>query len=295
MSYIVLTRRPFQAPGWCKKYGSDILTYGGIASMIGGTIAACFATKKELQQEEEIKKEPSRAKRIWRRTKPFVGAAVLTVAGGGMIAGGHAWDKKTITDLTKEVGVVTAGLMAYRKRWQDKVGKEEEEKVFNDEMEVEVQKVDDAGNVTTEKVNAARLDTRISYARYFDRWSSWAADDNGNIDYDEQLIRTKQCQLNDKLWGSPTQMVLLNDAYDMLCLKTKNQHGQYIRDRSVLGQVAGWILDKKNPGSRDNRILLTTKRTTRQLDDGRIVPTLLVDFNVDGNIMQEAQEKGILK
>lgn len=296
MGYFVITpKKPMHIPGWCRKYGPDILTYSGIATMIGGTIAACVATRKEAAMEEEIQKEPNKARRVWKRVRPYAGAATLTIAGSLMIGGSHEWMKANNAKLLSEVGAITAGLVAYRKRWQNKVGKEEEEKVFNGETEVEMQKVDNEGNVTTEKVSVTHVDTSVSYSRYFDRWSSWRADEDGNQDYDEQLIRAVQSQLNDLLWGDPRQMVLLNTAYEYLALKTKNQKGQYIEDRSVIGQVAGWILDKKNPGTRDNRIILTTKRTTRQLEDGTIVPTILVDFNVDGNIMREAQEKGILK
>jgi hypothetical protein len=197
---------------------------------------------------------------------------------------------KAQNDILKgEVLALTAGTLAYRNRWKDKVGDEEEKKVFLDEKTEEI--TDENGK--KKKVKTTNIDHAVSTERYFDRWCSWRADDHGDIDLDIRTIRNVQAMLCNELCGSPERMIILNHVYDMLGLYVVNKHGQRVDDRSVAGQVAGWIWDKDNPTG-DNTIVISITKTTRKLDDGRVVPTLLLEFNVDGNIMKAAQERGSL-
>ena len=270
-------------------HSADILTYGGIALMGSSTIAAAIGTKHMLEEKESKPEESALVKKVWDRSKHYVAAAGLFGAGAFCVIKSDGIMKAKNKLLEGQVLALAAGNLAYRKRWQDKVGNEEEKKVFLDEKTEEI--VDENGK--KKKVKTTSIDRTISTERYFDRWSSWRADDHGDTDLDIRTIRNVQEMLCNELCGSPERMVLLNHVYDMLGLFVVNKHGQRVADQSVAGQVAGWIWDKDHPTG-DNTIAITVTRTTRQLDDGRVVPTLLLEFNVDGNIMKAAQERGLL-
>lgn len=271
------------------EHSADILTYSGIVLMGGSTVAAAIGTKNMLEEKEKKGEEPELVKRVWDRSKHYVAAVGLFGAGTFCILKSDGIMKAKNKLLTSEILALTAGNLAYRQRWKDKVGDEEEKKVFLDEKTEEI--VDENGK--KKKVKTTDLDRRLSTSRYFDRWSSWRADDHGDIDLDVRTIRNVQSMLCNELCGSPERMVLLNHVYDMLGLFVINQQGQRVADQTVAGQVGGWIWDKDHPTG-DNTITINVTRTTRRLDDGRVVPTLLLDFNVDGNIMEAAQERGLL-
>lgn len=271
-----------------REHGADILTYSGIGLLGASTIAACIGTKHLMEEKEDISKEDALVKRVWDRSKHYVASTGLFAAGTFCILKSDGIMKAKNDLLKSEVLALTAGSLAYRNRWKEKVGDEEEKKVFFDEKTEEAE-IDGK----KKKVKTTAVDRTISTERYFDQWSSWAADDTGDIDYDIKTVRNVQAVLNNELRGNPERMVLLNHAYDLLRLYTSNPHGQRVDDRTIVGQVAGWIYDKENPTG-DNTILITMTKTTRRLEDGRIVPTLLLEFNIDGNIMKAAKERGLI-
>lgn len=275
---------------WIRDHKTDILTYGGIGLMTVSTAVACIGTKHVIEHKEEIDSENALVKRVWERSKIFVAATGFWAGGAYCIHKSHGMLKAENAALTNTVLSMAAGTLAYRNRWKDKVGESEEAKVFFDEKTEEV--ADENGK--KKKVKTSDIDTAISTERFFDRFSSWAADENGDIEYDKRVVRNVQCVLNNKLRGDPEQIVLLNQAYEMLRLFTENKQGQRVDDRSVVGQVAGWIYDKEHPNG-DNTIVITITETTRRLEDGSVIPTLRLGFNFDGNIMKAAKERGLLK
>lgn len=274
---------------WIRDHKTDILTYGGIGLMTASTVTACLGTKYVIEHKEDIREEPEIVKRVWERSKIFVAATGFWASGAYCIHKSHGMLKAENTALTNTILSAAAGTIAYRNRWKDKVGAEEEEKVFFDEKTEE--STDENGK--KKKVKTSAIDIVLSTERFFDRYTSWAADENGDISYDKQVIKNKVCVLNNKLRGNPEQILLLNQAYEELCLFRVNKHGQRVDDRSVIGQKAGWIYDKDNPTG-DNTVVITVKETTRRLEDGRIIPTLRLGFNFDGNIMEAAKERGLL-
>lgn len=274
---------------WIRDHKTDLMTYGGIGLMTASTAVACLGTKHVIEHKEEINSENELVKRVWERSKLFVAATGFWAGGAYCIHKSHGMLKAENAALTNTIISMAAGTIAYRNRWKDKVGDAEEEKVFFDEKTEEV--VDESGK--KKKMKTSAIDTIISTERFFDRYTSWAADENGDIEYDKRVVRNVQCELNNELTGNPEQMVMLNHAYEMLRLYVVNKQGQRVDDRSVIGQKAGWIWDKKNPTG-DNTIVITMKETTRKLEDGTVIPTLRLGFNFDGNILQAAQERGLL-
>ena len=275
---------------WIRNHKTDILTYGGIGLMTASTVTACLGTKHVIEHKEEINEEPELVKRVWERSKYFVLSTGFWAGGAYSIHKGHGIEKATNAALMNTITSMATGTMAYRNRWKNKVGEEEEEKIFNDEKTEEI--VDENGK--KKKVKTTNVDQAISTDVYFDRWCSWKADETGDMDYDGKVIDNIMCVLNNELRGNPERYVLLQRAYDMLGIFMVNDYGQRVDYRTVAGQNGGWIYDKENPNG-DNTIILKRVKTYRHLDDGRVVPTWKISFNVDGNIMKPLRERGWIK
>lgn len=273
---------------WVIDHSPQILTYGGIGLMAGSTIAAAVGTKKMLEEKDNWDSNDPIVKKVWNRSKHFVTSTGLFAAGTFCIIKSDGIMLDRNKKLTETIAAMSVASMAYRERWQNKVGKDKEEEVFFDEKTEEIEE-----NGKKKKVKMSNIDKNISTDVYFDRYCSWRADENGDIAFDKKTVKNVMAVVNQELWGSPERMIILNHIYDMLGEFTVNEHGQRVDYRTVAGQVAGWILDKDNPTG-DNTILITITETNRRLEDGRIIPTLRLSFNHDGNIMKAAQERGLL-
>lgn len=106
------------------------------------------------------------------------------------------------------------------------------------------------------------------YARFFNETSpAW----NENAEYNLTFLRSQQMYANEML--KVRKYVFLNDVYDMLGLP-----------RTKAGQIVGWIYDEKNPIG-DNCIDFGIfVWSNREFVNGH-ENTVLLDFNVDGNIL----------
>ena len=102
-------------------------------------------------------------------------------------------------------------------------------------------------------------------ARFFDETCKGYEKDT---QYNLLMLRGQQQYANDLLHARG--YVFLNDVYDMLGI-----------DRTKEGQIVGWVYDKNNEVG-DNFGILETNRET---EDGSYEPAILLDFNVDGNIL----------
>ena len=272
---------------WLRDHKTDILTYGGIGLMTASTVAACVGTKKLVEEKDKIDEEPDIVKRVWNRSKHFVLATGFWASGVYCIHTSHGILKTENAMLSNTIATMAAGTLAYRNRWKDKVGNDEEEKVFFDEKTEEY--IDENGK--KKKVKTCSIYRSICVDVYFDQWSSWRADDNGDIELDGRTIDNVQAQLNNELRGGPNRFVYLQHAYDMLGLYTINEFGQKVDYNTPAGQNGGWIYDKQHPNG-DNTIVLKRTKTYRKLDDGRVVPTWRISPNIDGNIIKPLRERG---
>ena len=273
-----------------REHGPDILTYGGIGLMGASVIAAAAGTKKMMEEKDSWKSNDPLVKKVWDRSKHYVATTGLFAAGSFCIIKSDGIMKERNKQLTETIAAMSVATMAYRQRWKNKVGEDEEEKIFFDEKTEET--VGEDGK--KKKVKTQTIDRTISTDIYFDRWCSWRADENGDMDFDARTIDNVMALLNNELRGNPERYVLLQRAYDMLGAFMINEHGQRVDYRTVAGQVGGWIYDKANPNG-DNSIAITRTRTMRKLEDGRVVPTWRLSFNVDGNIMGALRERGWIK
>lgn len=115
-------------------------------------------------------------------------------------------------------------------------------------------------------VNVANADS--GYARFFDETCKGYEKDT---QYNLLMLRGQQQYANDLLHARG--YVFLNDVYDMLGI-----------DRTKEGQIVGWVYDKNNEVG-DNFVDFGILETNRETEDGSYEPAILLDFNVDGNIL----------
>jgi hypothetical protein len=127
------------------------------------------------------------------------------------------------------------------------------------------------------EIKAANPDESVHvsiYARWFDETSvAWIGDSERNLHF----LRLQQQYANQLL--KARGHLFLNEVYDMLGMP-----------RTKVGQVVGWVLDKNS----------TT--TDSFVDFGLYLPhnagfvngyekSLLLDFNVDGDILNKIEEE----
>lgn len=139
--------------------------------------------------------------------------------------------------------------------------------------EVEEIVVNEDGTETVVKKNIEVVDpnTYSDYSRmYDDGCTGWTKDPEYNL----MFLKDQQRFANDLL--KSRGHLFLNEVYDMLGIP-----------RTKAGQVVGWIYDEKNPvGDNfvDFGIYDLHKPAARDFVNG-YERTILLDFNVDGNIM----------
>ena len=136
-------------------------------------------------------------------------------------------------------------------------------KIEVDGREVVNQKVEDT--VKTESGSYSQ------YARFFDETSPyWTKDSEYNVFY----LLAQQNYANEKLKAHGH--LFLNDVYEMLGIP-----------KSKAGQVVGWIYDKKNPFA-DSYVDFGIYKTDKNAKFvNGFEKTILLDFNVDGAIIDK--------
>lgn len=133
--------------------------------------------------------------------------------------------------------------------------------------------VDENGitNVTSKQVYAVDPNQWSIYAKFFDESNgNWVSDASMN----RAFLQMIQNQCNDKLRAQG--YLFLNDVYEALGM-----------ERTVVGQCVGWYYDEKDPiGDNfvDFGIFNTSSQKARDFVNG-FEKSILLDFNVDGNIV----------
>jgi hypothetical protein len=132
--------------------------------------------------------------------------------------------------------------------------------------------VDENGvtNITSKQVYSVDPNQWSIYAKFFDESNpNWVNDASMN----RAFIQMIQNQCNDKLRAQG--YLFLNDVYQALGM-----------ERTVIGQCVGWFYDAKNPIG-DNYVdfgIFNTNQKNRDFVNG-FEKSILLDFNVDGNIL----------
>lgn len=285
-----------------KKHSPEIFLVAGIAGTVVSAVMACKATTKvsrilektkddvdavhtclgdgatEQYTEEDSKKD---LVIIYYRTglelaKLYAPSVLVGAASIVSILASNNIIRKRNAALSAAYAAVDTGFKEYRGRVVERFGEETDRELkYNIKAkEFEETTVDKDGKEKTVKktVNVADPNTYSEYARFFDDGcTSWEKDPEYNL----MFLKAQQQYANDLLVSRGH--LFLNEVYDMLGIP-----------RSKAGQVVGWLYDQKNP-SGDNfvdfGIYDIDREKNRDFVNG-YERTILLDFNVDGNILE---------
>lgn len=285
-----------------KKHSPEILVAAGVVGTVATTVMACKATTKlsgileeskaelntineyvekegysEKYTEEDQKKDITivtvqTGLKVAKLYAPAVALGALSITS---ILAGHNILRKRNVALAAAYTVVDKSFKEYRGRVIERFGKElDRELKYNikaKEVEEIVVNEDGSESKVKKTVEVANLGDYSEYARFFDDGcTGWEKD----AEYNLMFLKRQQTQANVIL--QKRGYLFLNDVYDMLGIP-----------RSKAGQQVGWIYDEENPigdNEVDFGIFDIHKPASRDFVNG-YEKTILLDFNVDGNIL----------
>lgn len=204
---------------------------------------------------------------------PAVVLGALSIT--SILASNNILRKRNVA-LAAAYATVDKGFKEYRSRVVERFGKEmDRELKYNIKAkEIEETTIDAKGKEKTVKqtIEVADVNEHSDYARFFDELcSGWKRD----AEYNLMFLKHQQNYANEKL--QKQGYLFLNDVYDMLGIP-----------RTKAGQVVGWIYDEANADVYDNfvdfGIYDLYNEKARDFVNGR-EKSILLDFNVDGNIL----------
>lgn len=285
-----------------KKHSPEILIVAGIAGAVTSAVMACKATTKVSEIIEETNKtvetihqvqnDPEMADKYSEEdakkdlaityvqtgvklAKLYGPSIVLGAVSIGCILASNNIVRKRNMALAAAYATIDSSFKDYRKRVVDRFGKElDRELKYNVKaQEIEEVVVDENGKEKTVKktVNAVNPTDISDYARFYDDGcAGWDKDPEMNL----MFLRQQQNHANDVLQRKGH--LFLNEVYDMLGIP-----------RTKAGQIVGWIYDEKCPVG-DNFVDFGLydiyNEKVRDFVNG-YERTVLLDFNVDGNIL----------
>jgi len=287
-----------------QKHSPEILAVAGVAGVIASVVLACKATTKINDILDKAKSEVDKihdcaeneayadeystedAKKdllvVYVQTGVklaglYAPAAALGVLSLGCLLASNGILRKRNVALAAAYATVDKTFKEYRNRVVERFGNEIERELRHNikAQQIEEIVVDENGK-KTKIINtvgvADELDTYSEYARFFDDGcAGWEKDSEYNL----MFLRTQQQYANQKLKANGR--LFLNEVYEALGIpKTK------------AGQVVGWVYDPKNPiGDNyvDFGIYDTCRQSCRDFVNG-YERTIILDFNVDGNVWE---------
>ena len=285
-----------------KKHSPEILAVAGVVGIVASGIMACKAstklsgvieeTKEQLDQvhdyvekngfsdkytEEDSKKDTAiiytqTAVKLVKLYGPAVILGTLSIT--AMLTSNKILRKRNIA-LAAAYTTVDKAFKDYRGRVIERFGEELDKELKYNLKSKEIEEVvtDENGEETSVKktVKAMNPNDISQYARFFDEsCSSW----NKSQFHNQMFLKQQQNYANDLLKAQG--YLFLNDVYKMLGM-----------DVAPYGQVVGWIYDEKNPVG-DNFVdfgLYDLNDEAKRLFINGQERTILLDFNVDGNIL----------
>lgn len=282
-----------------KKHSPEILIGVGIIGVVTSTVLACRATikandilqdtNKELEKNKEDDKNPSIATKDVKKERVAIYArtslklaklyslpiAIGTASIASIIASNNV-SRKRYGAMAAAYATVDRGFKAYRKNVIDRFGEEVDHQLRYNITPTEVkEKVTDEDGKTKnvkKKIDVVKEDPS-DYARFFDESNPYWQKD---ADTNKFFLRAQQSFFNDKL--KVEKRVFLNDVYKALGFPT-----------TKAGQVVGWIYDPDRDDI-DNYIDFgiwdVHKASVRDFVNG-YERSILLDFNVDGNIWKD--------
>lgn len=287
-----------------KKHSPEILVVAGVIGTVTSAVMACKATTKlstimadtktDIATIHHVMENPDTVTEEYTQEDGKKDLAIVYAMGGvklvklygpsvilgavsiTAILSGHNILRKRNIALAAAYTAVDKSFKDYRGRVIERFGKElDKELRYNikaKEIEETVVNEDGSESVVKKTVNVAGTPMYSEYARFFDDGcTGWDKDPEYNLTF----LNHQQNYMNNKLRAKGH--LFLNEVYDALGIP-----------RTQAGQVVGWIYDEKNPvGDNyvDFGIYDLYKEKNRDFVNG-YERTILLDFNVDGNILK---------
>lgn len=298
-----------------KKHSPEILVVAGVVGVVGSTVMACKATTKVndilddtkdqldkiheagerlengetlmLKDGEEYTVEQNKkdltivyAQTALKFAKLYAPSVIIGGLSITAILAGHNITRKRNIALAAAYTAVDKSFKEYRERVVERFGealdKELKYGIKSKEVDEVVTNEDGTESVvkkTVDVVDATNPMNVSEYARFFDDGcAGWTKDPEYNL----MFLRDQQRYANDLLKSKGH--LFLNEVYDLLGIP-----------RTKAGQIVGWIYDEKHPNGDnfvDFGIYDTNKTANRDFVNG-YERTILLDFNVDGNIWDQ--------
>lgn len=287
--------------------GPTVMVVGGVIGVVASTVLACRATlkaetvvhaaNKEIETIRETAPAETKKKELTKAYVkvgldvallylPAVGLGALSITS---ILASHKMLTKRNAALAAAYTTLDQSFKDYRARVADRYGEEIENDIYYNLQEYEIEETvtDKNGKEKKVKKKVKAANSEASpYARFFMPWDS--KDPHvGSISYErapgynEITISHQEFILNDLLRGNG--YVFLNDVYAALGFS-----------KTVAGQAVGWVYDPKDPIG-DNHIKFITRKVWKKDSYGEMVETYLIDFNVDGPIVEAAKSRNLIR
>lgn len=286
-----------------KKHSPEIFIVTGVIGTVASCIIACKATTKvndileetketldvihngaengEINGKEYTKEDSKKDITIvyfqtgLKFVKLYAPSVILGTLSLASIITSHNIMRKRNLALAAAYTAIDTSFKDYRKRVVERYGKDVDEELrYNIKKEV-IEKIevgeDGKEKKIKEEVSVIDSDLPNDYARWFDRANAKAYEDNH--DYNLYILSGAQTLFNNKLIANG--YVFLNDVYYELGIpKTK------------AGQIVGWVYRPDDPDYKgDGYIDFGMKTVLRKTPDGQYEEAILLDFNLDGNIL----------
>lgn len=293
-----------------KKHSPEILVVTGIGTGIVAAIIACKQTikandivaeaRKSLQNIEDVKElaanneveyteenEQEDRKTIAMQTtvgmvKTYalpVGLGIFSIT--CILAGHHILKKRNVA-LAAAYSALSTDFMNYRKRVVDKYGKDVDFMLKNGlEKQIIANQVVDpkTGEVkeTKEEVLTYEGDKLSQYARVFDEVGStqWTP----SADHNRAFLLMEQNYFNERI--KTRGYIFLNEVYERLGFRP-----------TKAGSVVGWVYQNADYEGIDFGIFTAHTQKAAEFLEGT-EPSIILDFNVQGDILSLVTEGGV--
>ena len=279
------------------KNSPELLIGAGTVGIVVAGVLACKSTLKlsaildehndTLQMVKDLKEEnredytESDAKKdttiVYGQTtmkivKLYAPSVILGCLSIAAIIKSHNILNRRNAALAAALTTTTETFARYRKSVVERYGERVDYELRHGIKAEKVTTKDEDGKTKKETIDVVSSDLNeySDYARFYDDGcTGWSKDPEYNL----MFLKAQQQYANDKLVAQG--YLFLNDVYDMLGIP-----------RSKAGQIVGWVYDVENPIG-DNYVDFgmydVNKENARDFING-YERTILLDFNVDGNV-----------
>ena len=293
--------RTFHKVGFTlKKHSPEILVVAGVVGTVASTVLACKATtkvsavldkaKKDINDihavledpivtEEEYSVEDSKKDlaivytqtglQIAKLYAPAVAVGIISIT--SILAGHNILRKRNIA-LAAAFTTVDTGFKEYRSRVVERFGHELDRElkynIKNKEVEETITNEDGSEQTVTKTVEVASINEVSDYARFFDETCTlWSKDPEYNL----MVLKQQENYANVLL--KERGHLYLNEVYKMLGMQ-----------QTKAGQVVGWIYDQDNGDNYVSFGIYDVRNEQKRAFVNGYERSILLDFNVDGNI-----------